>query len=495
MINVSEATKTAFKSDGVHKEFVVNIGAYTYTNSDIVDGSISIMQSIFDGDSLDVCGCISSKFEVKIWVPEMGEGQGYPILPVRGEPVTLKVTAGNTDQISVFTGLLDDVDANATNDFITYTAYDMFYTLSGQANNDNTLISEYDITSWFNEHSETTIGTLLTQLCSKFNIQIDSSAPALDCSSITTKCGSVHKVSNLSALDLFKDIFRANGCFGYFTGDGKLSWKYLVTNPYDVDGTLYPSGYLFPSDDLYPGEDPSQGAQNDPGFIAEYENLSYKTYQIEPVNYVVVADYENDSNKGTAGTTGKPNKYKMYGNVCLLGASSGIKNSVASKLLTRLRDIFYAPYEAKCLALPFFEIGDSITLYDARKQKYLRTFILNRSMTVGQHMTDTYQATGNQYLKEFIVGTEKNTGGTSEETQEQIDDINNQIEDIDTNIDNLNTNLSDLTDDYGDFKDYVNDYIDSGGGGGMVNIVTVPSLPAKLNIDTIYLVQGPAVIL
>lgn len=455
MIDVTEATKTAFKSDGVHKEIVANIGAYTYTNSDIVDGSLSITQSIFDGDNLDVCGCIASKLEIKIWVPKMGEGQGYPIIPVRGESVNVKVKAGNTEWINVFGGRLNDIDAVATNDFITYVAYDKFYMLSGRGDTASDTTTQYDVTNWFNEHNETNIGTLLTQLCSKFGIQISSHVPPLDCHDVYTKCGKEHKVSNLSALDLLKDIFRVNGCFGYFDGEGKLSWRYLETNPYDTDGTLYPSGYLYPSSDLYPGNDPSQAAQNNSHFVSEYETFNYKTYRMEPISRVEVADYENDKNKGTAGSS-IPNKYKMYGNVCLLGASKTIKDRVASSLLNRLRNIFYIPYEVKCLGLPFFEIGDSIVLYDARKEKYFQTFILNRTMSISQHMTDSFSATGNQYLSEFVVGSERDTS-TPEETQQQIDDINDEIDIANTRIDDLDYQIENVSGDVGDLStEYTN---------------------------------------
>ena len=507
MIDVTEATKTAFKLDGVHKEIVANIGVYSYTNSDIVDGSLSISQSIFDGDNLDVCGCVASKLEIKIWVPKMGEGQGYPLIPVRGEPVNVKVKAGNTEWINVFGGRLNDIDAVATNDFITYVAYDKFYMLSGRGDTASDTTTQYDVTNWFNEHNETNIGTLLTQLCSKFGIQISSHVPPLDCHDVMTKCGKEHKVSSLSALDLLKDIFRVNGCFGYFDGEGKLSWRYLETSPYDTDGTLYPSGYLYPSSDLYPGNDPSQAAQNNSHFVSEYETFNYKTYRMEPVSRVEVADYENDRNKGTAGTS-IPNKYKMYGNVCLLGASKAIKDRVASSLLNRLRSIFYIPYEVKCLGLPFFEVGDSIVLYDARKEKYFQTFILNRTMSISQHMTDSFSATGNQYLSEFVVGSERDTS-TSEDTQQQIDDLNGRVDGVDedilninTDLDNINTDVNtlqtdytNLNSDYGNFKNYVNDYIDSGGGGATANILTVKDLPSNPRANTIYLIRGDVVVI
>lgn len=495
MIDVSQETRNAYLTDGVHKAIDIYCEGYHFANANIVSDSPELSQSVMDGSNLDICGCVSNSFTFKAY-----NDYNLIALPLRGDNLSVTVKAGNTETIKVFTGFVDTCDAKANSDFITVTAYDILYKISGRGGYVGEDQDQYNIGEWFSNKSNITILNLLTQLCSKFGIQIASNAPSLINGNLTIRTkgeGKNPKVTSLSALDLLKDIFRINACLGYIDPDGKLTWTYLKTDPYDPSGVLYPSDFLFPSNNLYPGTDSSKSADHDSNYIGFYENLTYRSYQIDPIKRVVVADYKNDKNKATAGTG--YNKYNIYGNHCMLGESQALKQTAANNVLNKLKDIFYVPFEASNLGLPYLQPGDSITYYDARRQKYYRSFIFTRSLKIGQHMTDSFKADGEQYQREFTVGSETQVSEVEdekvEEIQQEIDTINDDFDDLSSQVENIGGDLGDLTTDYDNFKDYVNDYIDSGGGGGMVNIVTVSSLPAKLNDDTIYLVQGEAIIL
>jgi len=493
MINVTQETKNAYLTDGIHKVIDIYSGSYHFDNDSIVNDSVELSQSIMDGSNLDICGGVSNSLSFKAY-SSMILG-----MPNRDDPIYITIKADDTESIRLFTGYVDTCDALANSNFIAITAYDKLYKISGRGGYVGEDQDQYNIGDWFSNKSNITISSLLNQLCSKFGITIASGNPPLINGNLTIRTkgeGKNPKVTSLSALDLLKDIFRINVCFGYINPDGNLSWKYLETSPYDENGVLYPSDFIFPSNNLFPGTDSSKSAAHDSHLIGFYENLSYRTYTVNSIKRVVVADNKNDKNKGEAGSG--YNKYNIYGNHCMLGESQSMKQTAANNVLNKLKDIFYVPFESSNPGLPFFQPGDSVTYYDAKKQKYYRSFIFTRSMKIGQHMTDTFKAEGEQYQREFTVGSETQINEIEdekvEEIQQEIDTINDDFDDLSNQVENIGGDLGDLTTDYDDFKDYVNDYIDSGGGGA-VNIVTVEQLPENPEANTIYLIQGDVMIL
>lgn len=497
MIDVNQDTKNIYKVDGVHKNITIIVGSYTFTNDDIVDESVELSQSIFDGDDMDVCGCIASKMSFKVYFNPNNT------LPTRGNDVVLKIQAPNTQEITLFTGKMDDCSISGNDHFATITSYDMFYTLSGQGNTDQDLGDPYDITKWFNEHVDISIAALLLQVCTKFNIRVAGTISKLINGDVISSCGRVHKASNLSALDLIKDIFRINGVFGFFNNIGFLDWINLTASPYGGDGTLYPSELLFPDSYTYPGTDPSHGASQDPGYISTYETLEYKTFDVKPVQGVVVADYEDDKNAGRSEGVIGGNIYKIYGNLCILGKDKTTKQRIANYLYSRLNSITYVPYKSKSYGLPYIQCGDSVTFYDPKKQKYIKTFVMSRMLKISQHMTDDYSATGDQYVHTFKVGTERDTSNTSAETQAQIDDLYERADSTDDDILNLNQDIADinddyeaLTDDYEDYKVATNQAIDEIRQQGLqANIKIVSEVPANPAKDTLYLIKGDTMII
>ena len=498
MIDVNEATKNIYKVDGVHKIVTITVGAYTFTNDTIVDDSIELSQSIFDGDDFEACGCISSKMSFKAYFNPLNP------LPTRGDSVVLKIQAADTQEITLFTGKMDDCSISGNDQFATITSYDWFYTLSGNGITDQDLDDPYDITKWFNEHAEASNATLLTQVCSKFGVPVQGTISKLINGAVMCSCGRVHKVTNLSALDLIKDIFRINGCFGFFNNQGMLDWTYLDVSPYSEDGTLYPSEILFPGENVYPGTDPSHSASHDENFMSIYETLEYKTFDVKPVQGVVVADYEDDKNAGRSEGVINGNIYKLYGNLCILGKDKTTKQRVANMLYLKLKNVGYTPFTSKLYGLPYMQAGDSITFYDAKKNKYIRSFIMSRTLKISQHLTDDYSATGDQYIHTFKVGSERDTSqSTSAETQAQIDELYERTDNNEDDILNMNQDIldiqddyEDLTDDYENYKTTTNQAIDEIRQQGLqANIKIVSEVPANPDRNTLYLIKGDTMII
>ena len=464
MYGVSDDIITAYRTDGIHKEWRVVINGNSYDNSQIVDDSLSLKQSFLESEDFEAIGCNASCFSVDLRTQFNTK--------VRGGKVQVYVRAGNTQELLIFTGTIDKCTktANGWNRHIE--AYDILYNLSGQSGQaDENERKKYDVSDWFNNHSACSISSLLADLCSKFSISLRTGNLPLANGSLTTNCGANHNVTNMSALDLFKFIMQINGCFGYITGDGYFSWKYLVTPAPVNAGWLYPSQFINPTNDIYPGYDDSTDPdpEDATNFIGEYESLEYQDFQMLPINIVKVQNHAKDENAGSAGSG--TNTYIIQGNPLTHTSSKADKDSAASNILSRFNGVSYVPFNASLQGLPYLECGDEVNFWDfigdygrASVQQF---FILSRTLSNGQHMVDNYAADGNEYKHEFVTGSEDNTN-VEEAIEEALEDYPNREE--------------------------VEEMIEQGGGGttGIANIVSISPTDVPSNPDplTLYAIQG-----
>ena len=158
MINVSQETKNAYLTDGVHKVIDIYSGSYHFDNDSIVNDSVELSQSIMDGSNLDICGGVSNSLSFKAY-SSMIVGT-----PNRDDPIYITIKAGNTESIRLFTGYVDTCDALANSNFITVTAYDKLYKISGRGGYVGEDQDQYNIGDWFSNKSNITISSLLNQI-------------------------------------------------------------------------------------------------------------------------------------------------------------------------------------------------------------------------------------------------------------------------------------------------------------------------------------------
>ena len=418
MYNVSDAVIEAYKADGVHKEFKVNLNGVDYFNDQIVADSYNLKQSILDGEQFEAIGCISSSFSIDL--------RAQFSTKQRGSRIKFYIKAAGTNVwIQMFDGYVDKCTktANGWNRHIE--AYDFLYNMSGQSGQaDENEKKKYDVTEWFNQHADCSTETLMRQLCSKFSLSVRDGNKPLVCGSITTTCGKVKQASQLSALDLLKAIMQLNGCFGYITGDGYFSWKYLVMHAYDEVGMLYPSAYLYPSATLYPGQDPDQvqTKENATNFIGEYEHLEYQDFKMLPINIVKVRNYEKDEETGSYGS-GSENTYIIEGNILIKDADKAKKDDIAKRVYDVISSTWFVPFNADLPGLPYIECGDEVNFWDFVEDyghaHIQRFYVLSRTMSGGQHLKDNWTAEGNEYLHEFISGQSDNS--SADELKDEID--------------------------------------------------------------------------
>lgn len=459
MYQVSDAVIEAYKNDGVHKEYRIVIDNVNYENDKIVDNSFSLKQSILDNENFEAIGCIASCLTVELHAQFSTK--------IRDKRVKVYINAGNTGWIQIFDGYVNKCTKTANGWKRSIEAYDYFYTMSGQSGNGNEgTKKKFDITDWYNNHNSTSVSNILNEVCSRFGLSVRTGNKALVNGGITTYCGKQSNVQSLSALDLIKAVMELNGCFGYITGDGYFSWKYLVMPEYDDEGWLYPSAYAYPSTALYPGQDPDHARtdENAKNVIGSYENLEYQDFKMLPINKVEVRDSESDKEKGSAsGSTVSTddNVYIIQGNVLLRGANKDTKDQCARNVYDVLNSTYYVPFAADLPGLPYIECGDEVNFFDFvgdyGQASLQRFYVMSRTLYGGQHIKDTWSANGDEYQHEFIVGTAANV----------------DTEDIKEDLEN-----------------YVDDAVATMAGCRIVSVTSISDIPNPPAANTIYCIQS-----
>ena len=269
MLPVSDASKASYMIDGSNKQFRIKIETRgtDLTNSDIVQGSLSLQETIMSGSSLEFVGCIASKFEVTI----PNDGKTYKRCRIQ-----VWVTCNNTDEIKIFTGIIDSAKKDANKRFRIIVAYDELYYLS-----------EMDVSEWYNQLvtpsyiTTITINQLIERLKHKIGGLFDYVIPQPLVNGNVAILGSRYrKVSNFSALDLLKHICQFNGCFGIINREGKFEFRYIG---YTSRDNLYPNEDLYPYNDVFPAQ-PYQ--DSDPNYFQFYKKVTYEDFHVRGIEAV-----------------------------------------------------------------------------------------------------------------------------------------------------------------------------------------------------------------
>lgn len=382
MIEVSNETQAAYLSDNCLKTIEVIFPSLdlVYTNDQIVAESLQIKESILNQASLEFVGCIATYASIQIYDNKSFKGQDIEINIVDNETGT---------KIPLFHGIVDSDKGTASQGVKTLEAYDRLYDLSN-----------VDVTEWWNSHGVTTQYKLLKELLEMVGIGIRFSYLANG--NMPAFCGSIRKVSQLSALDVLKQLCQASGGFGKINRDGAFQVLYIgeVTKP-----AWYPSKTLFPSTTIYPtAEARSEKVEIDPTYFDYYREVKYENFEVVPINKVVIRDSEDDSE--TSYGVGD-NKYIVQGNLFIYDQTQENRNTIARNIYLKTKNISYRPFTSSNNGLPFIECGDSVVFDDLDVQTgqiVEREFIvLNRSLKGIQVMKDTYGAEGIEYQNVFLT--------------------------------------------------------------------------------------------
>ena len=373
MINVSEATKSAYLGDSIHKTLTISFPnkSITFSNSDIISESFTLTESIETELYLTFKGCIASQCSFQV---------AQNVQDLRGQLVTVTIQAGETEIIPLFKGYVDEQNNETQEDIITeFICYDPLYKIGSK-----------NMQSWVDSRTyPITVKNFRDQLFQNIGITQYTATLVNDSRTISENFKTF--CDNPSATDIIKWICEANGVFGQYGRDGKFHYREIKAL---TKGT-YPSPTTYPSTTTYPS------GENADIVIESGVNLgiTYEPYEVDLITKVTIYDsggldiaYAGSGNN-VFGITDNPIAFSLNN-----------MTAAAQAILAKVGGINYIPVVSmKSVGMPYMECGDTFLSYT--KRNVVRTPILSRTLNGIQALFDEYASDSDRSRPEHISTT------------------------------------------------------------------------------------------
>lgn len=437
----SESDKAKYMTGQYFKELAIvfpNLELVLF-NEDIYSESLSLEESIFDGNAeLSVVGCISNRFSIEI------RNQGVQ-LKNQNIMVLIRIDGGSFNRI--FTGYVESVETVRDRSYQKLQCYDALYKFQ-----DKNFYDTYSSLAF-----PVTIKTLRDAIFNYIGIPQEQVTLINDSVSITQTI----EDGEIAVIDAIRAICQMNGVFGKINADGVF--KYV-----DLE---IPSEFLpFPSDDIFPAKDlfPAEPSQ-ETTYIDKYESVAFEDYELVPISGVTVRDSASDANYGQSGTS--TNLLLVEGNIWCNALPAQTKQSIAANILQKVKDIVFQPFEAASIGLPYTECGDAVAYYvfdysSGQPETEIMGFsVMTRYLKGIQWMRDTYSARGSEYQPEVRYNIESDT------SKAEIESVKSEVNTVKSDVDDVKTDLNNKQDilTAGEGIDITNNVISATGGKGGIN--------------------------
>lgn len=408
----SESDKAKYMTGQYLKELAIvfpNLELVLF-NEDIYSESLSLEESIFDGNAeLSVVGCISNRFSIEI------RNQGVQ-LKNQNIMVLIRIDGGSFNRI--FTGYVESVETVRDRSYQKLQCYDALYKFQ-----DKNFYDTYSSLAF-----PVTIKTLRDAIFNYIGIPQEQVTLINDSVSITQTI----EDGEIAVIDAIRAICQMNGVFGKINADGVF--KYV-----DLE---IPSEFLpFPSDDIFPAQDlfPAEPSQ-ETTYIDKYESVAFEDYELVPISGVTVRDSASDANYGQSGTS--TNLLLVEGNIWCNALPAQTKQSIAANILQKVKDIVFQPFEAASIGLPYTECGDAVAYYvfdysSGQPETEIMGFsVMTRYLKGIQWMRDTYSARGSEYQPEVRYNIESDT------SKAEIESVKSEVNTVKSDVENKQDKLT-----------------------------------------------------
>ena len=417
MINVTDATKSAYTGDSIHKDLTITFPNrnITFTNSDIVSESQTLVESIESENNLTFKGCIASQYKFKV---------AEIVTDLRGEYVEASIQAGETEVIPVFKGYVESQSNLTKEDIVSeFTCYDALYS-----------IGEKNMKSWFDGLIfPMTVKQFRTALLTNLGITQETVTLINDNQSIGAEIK--NDVDNPSARELLRMVCEVNARFGQMGRNGVFKYKELAP----ITRGTYPSTETFPSLETFPS------AENAGVIISPTEmvngNLNYEPYENEKITKVLII--KKDGTIGGQAGSGT-NAFVIKDNPIAYNINM---NQAASAFLAKVSSLNFDPViSLETVGMPWLECGDSMMAYTRRNT--VRAFILNRTFKGIQALRDEIVSDADQYQPEYKPTEQTKISKNETEianTNANVSTVNGRVTTVDsrvTGVDNRVTGVS-----------------------------------------------------
>ena len=403
MIEVSEALKTAYKKDSVHKNLVIRFldgSLPDITNGNIIAESMELDEILCDEEQIKFGLCNASTFSVQVANVNINikDKDIAPVLIVEGEELPL----------GIFT--IQKVEKMQGKAYKTIYAIDYTNKLNA------------DVTEWYNNLTfPISVKNLRDGLFDHLGIiQVDTNL-IID-NVMVNKIGK----DNVQAIDIIGPICELCGRFGHANRYGQFEYISLIKH------TLYPSEDLYPSENLYPGENTEilNLVTEDYNLLKSYP--VYEDYMTCPIDGVVIID-----NDGTIYETETyHNAYRVEYNYIIDGQDIDTISTIMDNLAYAIKGISYRPVSIlEIKGQPYLELGDQ--LFFANNTDVVELSILTRHLKGIQSLTDNITAEGKEFLNYDNIGVHKqlsNLNQKSVEIEEEVSQTKSSIEKANSEI-------------------------------------------------------------
>ena len=388
-----------FLEDSVDKQTTISFDGGVLTNSDLYSQEMTLEESLCSETTLRFGACESSVLKFKI---------GELATSLKGKRITVsQVLANQIDTPFVygqFTVVSDKKRANFYGREIV--AYDDMYT-----------IVNADVSAWYNGLSfPISLKNFRNSFFNHFGIEQENVSLVNDNMTVQKTV----QPTVLSGKTVINAICELNGCFGHIGRDGKFQYKFLSA----ITKALYPSETLYPSEHLFPASD------NVDAKITTnlYQSLYVEEYNVQKITKLQIRQESNDI--GAIYGNGD-NCYIVQDNFLVYGKSASELQTIAQNLYGVISFVEYTPYEIVAKGNPCTEVGDLVKIYT--KDGAISTYVLNRTLSGIQSLTDTLRADGDEYQAEEVNSL-----------NDQIIQLKGKTTEIKVNVDGVSSRVSNI---------------------------------------------------
>lgn len=378
---INHTYKDLYNQDSVKKQISISHDNGTITNTELYSESVSLKESLCSESRLKFGCCEASELSFKM--ANIGNN-----LKDKWIVLSEKLNGLNTDFWFGRYKVYSDTPS-AERNYRTITAYDAMYD-----------IINANVAEWYNG-----LTFPMTQKAfrnSFFNyLRVGQEKVTLihDDMSIEKTIES----ETISGKDIITSLCELNGVFGHINRDNNFEYISLDENKevINVDRSLVKSG--------------------------EYEDFVTST-----ISKVQIRQEENDI--GTSYGDGD-NCYVIENNFFVYGKSSEELESICFKLYSKIKGITYRPYKASIKGNPCYMVGDKVRINT--RNITIESYILERTLTGIQSLTDTLEANGELDYKEDVNSLAKDIiqlkGKTNvlertvERTRSELKDVENGL--------------------------------------------------------------------
>lgn len=397
-----------FLRSGIDKQLKIYTDdkSISFTNSDLYFQEFQLEESICDEESIKFGYLHASSIQFKV---------ANNFVPLKGKWLKVDFVLDKDDSNTYPVGkfkVAEDTPA-ADRRYRTVKCYDALYD-----------VINADVSAWYNalfpsDDTRVTLKTFRNSFFSYFGIE-QADISLVNDAIVIEKTISPDELSGKVVLSA---ILELNGCLGHIGRDAKFHYIYLEQ---EIQG-LYPRDDLYPADDLYPRD-----VKTSPIGKSVYKKCEYQDFITKSIDKLQIRKEENDI--GVIVGSGN-NAYVIEDNFLVYGKSTSDLEIIANNILKKIAGIRYRPFKANCIGNLLFDLGKPVSL--VTKYEMIETYILSRTLTGIQQLSDSYSAKGTEYQQQKINSTAKSIKELKGKTNtlfRSVEETRLEIKDLDKNL-------------------------------------------------------------